>query len=123
MYKRQGNEWVAEAKRQLFGKVGIDMVAGPSEILVISDNKSDPNWIAADLLSQAEHDTESQSILITDNLDFAKNVENAINSLIKSLKRKEIAEASWNNNGIIIVIEDLMHQNRILLKKSFSYNL
>ena len=67
-----GNEWVAEAKRQLFGKVGIDMVAGPSEILVISDNKSDPNWIAADLLSQAEHDTESQSILITDNLDFAK---------------------------------------------------
>ena len=92
------------------------MVAGPSEILVISDNKSDPNWIAADLLSQAEHDTESQSILITDNLDFAKNVENAINSLIKSLKRKEIAEASWNNNGIIIVIEDLMHSIDIINK-------
>ena len=111
-----GNAWVAEAKRQLFGKVGIDMIAGPSEILVISDNKSDPNWIAADLLSQAEHDTESQSILITDNLDFAKNVENAINSLIKSLKRKEIAEASWNNNGIIIVIEDLMHSIDIINK-------
>ena len=111
-----GNEWVAEAKRQLFGKVGIDMVAGPSEILVISDNKCDPNWIAADLLSQAEHDTESQSILITDNLDFAKNVENAINSLIKSLKRKEIAEASWNNNGIIIVVENLMHSIDIVNK-------
>ncbi len=102
-----GNAWVAEAKRQLFGKVGIDMVAGPSEILVISDNKSNPNWIAADLLSQAEHDTEAQSILITDNLDFAKQVETAINNLIISLKRKDIAETSWNNNGIIIVLKDL----------------
>ena len=102
-----GNAWVAEAKRQLFGKVGIDMVAGPSEILVISDSKSNPNWIAADLLSQAEHDTEAQSILITDNLDFAKQVETAINNLIISLKRKDIAETSWSNNGIIIVLKDL----------------
>ena len=102
-----GNAWVAEAKRQLFGKVGIDMVAGPSEILVISDDKSNPNWIAADLLSQAEHDTEAQSILITDSLDFAKQVETAIDNLIKSLKRKEIAETSWRNNGIIIVLKNL----------------
>jgi histidinol dehydrogenase len=102
-----GNAWVAEAKRQLFGKVGIDMVAGPSEILVLSDNKSNPDWIAADLLSQSEHDIESQSILITDDLDFAVKVESSINNLIESLGRKEIAEASWHNNGIIIVLNDM----------------
>lgn len=109
-----GNIWVAEAKRQLFGKVGIDMVAGPSEILVISDKKSDPTWIAADLLSQAEHDIESQSILITDNLDFAIKVEKSVNNLIESLERKDIAKASWKNNGIIIVLKDLEHSIDII---------
>jgi histidinol dehydrogenase len=101
-----GNAWVAEAKRQLFGKVGIDMVAGPSEILVIADEKSNPKWIAADLLSQAEHDADAQSILITDSLSFAKQVEVEINTLIKSLERAEIAKTSWNNNGMIIIVKN-----------------
>ena len=101
-----GNAWVAEAKRQLFGKVGIDMVAGPSEILVIADDKSNPKWIAADLMSQAEHDVDAQSILITDNLDFAKQVEVEINSLIQCLERAEIAKTSWNNNGMIIIVKN-----------------
>ena len=101
-----GNAWVAEAKRQLFGKVGIDMVAGPSEILVIADDKSNPKWIAADLLSQAEHDADAQSILITDSLDFAKQVEVEINTLMKSLERTEIAKTSWNNNGMIIIVKN-----------------
>jgi len=101
-----GNSWVAEAKRQLFGKVGIDMVAGPSEILVIADSLSNPSWIAADLLSQAEHGVDSQSILITDNIDFANKVEIEINSLIKSLDRAEIAKASWDNNGLIIIVKN-----------------
>ena len=111
-----GNAWVAEAKRQLFGKVGIDMVAGPSEILVISDDKSNPNWIATDLLSQAEHDTESQSILITDNIEFAIKVERAVDILIESLERKDIAKASWSKNGIIIVLENLQHSIEIVNK-------
>ncbi len=101
-----GNTWVTEAKRQLFGKVGIDMVAGPSEILVIADSLSNPNWIAADLLSQAEHDLEAQSILITDTLDFARQVELEINTLLESLDRSEIAKASWNNNGMIIIVKN-----------------
>ena len=101
-----GNVWVAEAKRQLFGKVGIDMIAGPSEILVIADRESNPIWIAADLLSQAEHDVESQSILITDNLDFARQVELEIEKLIQSLNRADIAKTSWNNNGLIIIVKD-----------------
>jgi histidinol dehydrogenase len=101
-----GNAWVAEAKRQLFGKVGIDMVAGPSEILVIADEKSNPKWIAADLLSQAEHDADAQSILITDSLSFAKQVELEINILIKTLERAEIAKTSWNNNGMIIIVKN-----------------
>ena len=101
-----GNAWVAEAKRQLFGKVGIDMVAGPSEILIIADGESNPKWIATDLLSQAEHDADAQSILITDSLDFAKQVEVEINTLMKSLERKEIAKTSWNNNGMIIIVKN-----------------
>jgi histidinol dehydrogenase len=101
-----GNTWVTEAKRQLFGKVGIDMVAGPSEILVIADSLSNPNWIAADLLSQAEHDLDAQAILITDTLDFARQVELEINTLLESLDRSEIAKASWNNNGMIIIVKN-----------------
>jgi len=111
-----GNAWVAEAKRQLFGKVGIDMVAGPSEILVIADDKSNPKWIAADLLSQAEHDADAQSILITDSLYFAEQVEVEINTLIKSLERTEIAKTSWNNNGMIIIVKNWDQSIEIAIK-------
>lgn len=102
-----GNAWVAEAKRQLFGVVGIDMVAGPSEILVIADGKNDPDWIAADLLSQAEHDPTSQSILITDSEDFARQVEDRIDVQIAQLSTGKTARASWDAHGLMIVVEDL----------------
>ncbi|GAA0282544.1 histidinol dehydrogenase [Alteraurantiacibacter aestuarii] len=102
-----GNAFVAEAKRQLFGVVGIDMVAGPSEILVISDNKSDPDWIAADLLSQAEHDPTSQSILITDDAIFAEQVEDAVDVLCAQLSTHKVARASWDDYGVLIVVEDM----------------
>jgi len=102
-----GNAWVAEAKRQLFGVVGIDMVAGPSEILVISDNKSDPEWLAADLLSQAEHDPASQSILITDDLAFANAVEDAVDLLSVQISTERVARASWDKHGTIINVQDL----------------
>ena len=103
-----GNAWVAEAKRQLYGVVGIDMVAGPSEILVISDAKSDPDWIAADLMSQAEHDPASQSILITDDAGFASAVEDAVDVLGAQLSTQRTALASWENHGVVIVVEDLV---------------
>jgi len=103
-----GNAWVAEAKRQLYGVVGIDMVAGPSEILVISDNKSDPDWIAADLLSQAEHDPSSQSILITDDAVFGEQVEDAVDLQIATLATGQTARASWNEHGVIITVADLL---------------
>jgi histidinol dehydrogenase len=103
-----GNAWVAEAKRQLFGVVGIDMVAGPSEILVIADSKNDPDWIAADLLSQAEHDPTSQSILITDDAGFARQVEDCIDLQISQLATAKVARASWDAHGVMIVVEDLM---------------
>jgi histidinol dehydrogenase len=102
-----GNAWVAEAKRQLFGVVGIDMVAGPSEILVIADAKNDPDWIAADLLSQAEHDPTSQSILITDNAGFARQVEDCIDLQISQLATGKVARTSWDAYGVMIVVEDL----------------
>jgi histidinol dehydrogenase len=94
-----GNAYVAAAKREVFGQVGIDSIAGPSEILVIADGKNDPDWIAADLLSQAEHDVSSQSILITDDAAFADRVDAAARAQIARLPRKEIAEKSWNDNG------------------------
>ncbi|MDP4540876.1 histidinol dehydrogenase [Qipengyuania sp. DY56-A-20] len=100
-----GNAWVAEAKRQLYGVVGIDMVAGPSEILVIADADNDPEWIAADLLSQAEHDPTSQSILITDDLGFARMVEDAVDLQLMSLPTAKVARASWEAHGVIIVVE------------------
>ena len=103
-----GNAFVAEAKRQLYGVVGIDMVAGPSEILVISDAKSDPDWIAADLLSQAEHDPSSQSILITDDLGFARLVEDAVDVMCAGLATNRTARASWDEHGVIIVVGDLV---------------
>ncbi len=103
-----GNAWVAEAKRQLYGVVGIDMVAGPSEILVIADDRNDPDWIAADLLSQAEHDPSSQSILITDDANYAAAVEDAVDVLLAQLDTKMVARESWENNGVVIVVDDLM---------------
>jgi histidinol dehydrogenase len=102
-----GNAYVAAAKREVFGRVGIDSVAGPSEILVIADGQNDPDWIAADLLSQAEHDASSQSILITDDAAFADKVAAAARVQIATLPRKDIAEKSWNNYGAIIVVERL----------------
>ncbi|SHN48470.1 histidinol dehydrogenase [Erythrobacter sanguineus] len=102
-----GNAWVAEAKRQLYGVVGIDMVAGPSEILVIADGSNDPDWIAADLLSQAEHDPTSQSILITDDAVFARQVEDCIDIQISQLSTGRTARASWDAHGVMIVVNDL----------------
>ncbi len=101
-----GNAYVAEAKRQVFGKVGIDMIAGPSEILIISDNTSNPAWVAADLLSQAEHDTLAQSILITNDAAFAKKVEAEIEKTLKTLPREKIARASWEKYGAIITAQN-----------------
>lgn len=102
-----GNAYVAAAKREVFGQVGIDSVAGPSEILVIADGKNDPEWIAADLLSQAEHDASSQSILITDDADFADKVADVAERQIAILPRKAIASRSWNDYGAIIVVKAL----------------
>ena len=102
-----GNAWVAEAKRQLYGVVGIDMVAGPSEILVIADKANDPHWIAADLLSQAEHDPSAQAILITDDAEFALAVERAVEAELALLLTQEVARASWDTHGVIIVVPDL----------------
>ncbi len=102
-----GNAWVAEAKRQVFGTVGIDMIAGPSEILVIADGDNDPAWIAADLLSQAEHDPSSQSILITDSADFAAQVEDQVDVQAAMLATGKTARASWDAHGALIVVPTL----------------
>lgn len=103
-----GNAFVAEAKRQVFGQVSIDMIAGPSEILVIADSKSNPVFIAADLLSQAEHDKMASAVLITDDYDFAKAVQEEIEAQLATLPREKIARTSIENNGKIIVASDLM---------------
>ena len=102
-----GNAWVAAAKREVFGQVGIDSIAGPSEILVIADGANNPAWIAADLLSQAEHDASSQSILITDDAGFADKVAAAAEQALALLPRREIATKSWADYGGIIVVEKL----------------
>ena len=102
-----GNAYVAAAKREVFGKVGIDSIAGPSEILVIADAGSDPDWIAIDLLSQAEHDASSQSILITDDAAFADKVEAAVERILPTLPREKIARASWTDFGAVIVVATL----------------
>jgi histidinol dehydrogenase len=102
-----GNAYVAAAKREVFGTVGIDSIAGPSEILVVSDEGSNPDWIAADLLSQAEHDASSQSVLITDNAGFADKVEAAVARALETLPRKDIASASWRDFGAIVVVANL----------------
>ncbi|WP_292406488.1 histidinol dehydrogenase, partial [Mesorhizobium sp.] len=97
-----GNAYVAAAKRQVFGTVGIDMIAGPSEVLVVADGSNDPDWIAADLLAQAEHDVSAQSILITDDPAFGAAVEQAVERQLKSLPRAETAAASWRDFGAVI---------------------
>ena len=102
-----GNAWVAEAKRQLYGVVGIDMVAGPSEIVVVADGRNDPEWTAADLLSQSEHDPTSQSILFTDDAAFADAVAAAVERQIPALSTSAVARTSWDANGAIILVRDL----------------
>jgi histidinol dehydrogenase len=102
-----GNAYVAAAKRQVFGKVGIDMIAGPSEVLVIADDTGNAGWIAADLLAQAEHDASAQSILITDSARLAAEVESAVESQLATLPRAEIARTSWNDFGAIIMVKKL----------------
>jgi histidinol dehydrogenase len=102
-----GNAYVAAAKRRVFGKVGIDMIAGPSEILVIADAENDPDWIAVDLLSQAEHDESAQSILITDDAAFGQAVVEAVDARLRTLERRAIAGPSWRDYGAVIVVRDL----------------
>jgi histidinol dehydrogenase len=102
-----GNAYVAAAKRLVFGKVGIDMIAGPSEVLVIADRTGNAGWIAADLLAQAEHDVNAQSILITDDVVLADDVERAVEAQLATLPRAEIARASWNEFGAIILVKNL----------------
>ncbi len=102
-----GNAYVAAAKRQVFGTVGIDMIAGPSEVLVVADGKNDPDWIAADLLAQAEHDASAQSILMTDDADFADAVAGAVKRQLGSLPRGEMAGKSWAGYGAIILLKSL----------------
>lgn len=102
-----GNAWVAEAKRQLYGVVGIDMVAGPSEIVVVADASNDPEWIAADLLSQSEHDPTSQSILFTDDAGYADIVADLVGVQLASLSTQKVATKAWEDNGAIIVVDSL----------------
>ena len=102
-----GNAYVAAAKRHVFGTVGIDMIAGPSEVLVIADSENDPDWLAADLLAQAEHDAGAQSILVTDDAAFGRAVEAAVERQLKTLSRSETAAASWRDFGAVILVPDL----------------
>jgi histidinol dehydrogenase len=109
-----GNAYVAEAKRQVFGVVGIDMVAGPSEVLIIADKDNDPSHIAADLLSQAEHDVEAQAILITDDADFAKAVRAAVEAHLPGLATSARARASWARYGVVITVQNLREEAPML---------
>ncbi|EAV40889.1 histidinol dehydrogenase [Stappia aggregata IAM 12614] len=102
-----GNAFVAAAKRRVFGTVGIDMIAGPSEVLILADSGNNADWLAADLLAQAEHDTAAQSILITDSEDLASQVEAAVEAQLKTLPREDVARASWQDYGAIILVDDL----------------
>ena len=102
-----GNAYVAEAKRQVFGKVGIDSIAGPSEVLIVCDGTANPDHVAIDLLSQAEHDEQAQAILITDNKEIASKVEVSIQNYLKDLTRSKIASSSWYSKGAIIIVRDI----------------
>ena len=108
-----GNAYVAAAKRRVFGQVGIDMIAGPSEILVIADRNNNPDWIATDLMSQAEHDKNAQAILVTDDAEFGAEVARAVERLLQRLQRAEIAGASWREFGAIIAARDLEHATEL----------
>jgi histidinol dehydrogenase len=105
-----GNAYVAEAKRQVFGAAGIDMIAGPSEVVVVADKDSDPRWLAADLLAQAEHDEAAQSILITDDAILAEATASAVADQIKVMPRGAIADKSWADHGAIILVSSLMEE-------------
>ncbi len=102
-----GNAFVAEAKRQVFGRVGIDMIAGPSEVLIIADDSANPQWLAADLLAQAEHDASAQSILVTTSPSLAGAVSAAVEEQLEDLPRRRIAAASWRDHGAIIIVRDM----------------
>ncbi len=102
-----GNAYVAEAKRQVFGKVGIDSIAGPSEVLIVADKTANPDYVAIDLLSQAEHDEQAQSILLTNDIELAQNVKMSIERFLKELPRSKIASSSWNDFGSIILFENM----------------
>ncbi|MEM7058382.1 MAG: histidinol dehydrogenase [Pseudomonadota bacterium] len=104
-----GNAYVAAAKRQVFGQVGIDMIAGPSEVLIIADKENDPDWVAMDLMAQAEHDETAQSILITDDAGFGQAVARAVDNLLQTLDRRGIAGASWRDFGAVITVDGLVH--------------
>lgn len=104
-----GNAYVAAAKRRVFGQVGIDMIAGPSEVLIIADGEANPDWVAIDLLAQAEHDVAAQSILITDSRELADRVEVCVEAHLKTLPRERIARESWRNYGVVIVVDNIEH--------------
>ncbi len=101
-----GNAWVAAAKRRVFGRVGIDMIAGPSEVLILADAGNDPDWLALDLLAQAEHDASAQAILITDDAGFGRSVAAAVEARLATLARRDIAGASWRDNGAIVTVSE-----------------
>ncbi len=109
-----GNDFVTIAKKKLFGKVGIDLIAGPSEIVVVANKKNNPKWVASDLIAQAEHDINAQSILITDNLDFIQDVQNEIKDIVEILPRKKIIKKSLDTNGLIILVDDLLNSSNII---------
>ncbi len=108
-----GNAFVAAAKRRVFGKVGIDMIAGPSEVLVIADAENDPDWVALDLLSQAEHDESAQALLITDDAGFGQAVAQAVEKRLETLERRAIAGASWRDFGAVITVRDMEEAARL----------
>ena len=108
-----GNAWVAEAKRQVFGRVGIDMIAGPSEVLIIADDSANPEWLAADLLAQAEHDATAQSILVTTSPRLAQAVSAAVERQLESLPKRDIAGASWRDFGVVITVKDMEEAARV----------
>ncbi len=109
-----GNTYVAVAKKQLYGKVGIDLLAGPSEIIVVANSNNNPNWVASDLIAQAEHDENAQSILITDNKNFASKVINSIIKIKKNLPKKKIIEKSLKNNGVIVLVDNIVQAAEII---------
>ena len=109
-----GNDYVTIAKKQLYGKVGIDLIAGPSEIVVVANKNNNPKWIACDLMAQAEHDVNAQSILITDNASFAEKVLSEMKILLNDLTRKEIIKKSLDINGLIVLVDDIFESSNII---------